>query len=105
MKVLEVETVKLTPELRRRLPFLGHLPIHCDVSFVEIDMTGLVSEATAAKFQEGARAQLFRCQLFAVLRGEQHSVILLVVFSYRRFRSLNAHHKSLLSRRTSSCLG
>lgn len=53
-KVLEVETVKLTPELRRRLPFLGHLPIHCDVSFLEVDMVGLVSEATAQKFHEGS---------------------------------------------------
>lgn len=53
-QVLEVETVKLTPELRKRLPFLGHLPIHCDISFLEVDMTGLVSEATAKKFLKGA---------------------------------------------------
>lgn len=52
-KVLEVETVKLTPELRRRLPFLSHLPIHCDVSFLEMDMAGLISEGTAHKFREG----------------------------------------------------
>ncbi|CAM9897744.1 unnamed protein product, partial [Hapterophycus canaliculatus] len=51
-KVLEVETVKLTPELRRRLPFLGHLPIHCDISFLEVDMGGFVSEETANKFRE-----------------------------------------------------
>eukprot|EP00903_Cladosiphon_okamuranus_P015735 g14523.t1 len=51
-KVLEVETVKLTPELRRRLPFLSHLPIHCDVSFLEVDMAGLVSEETTRKFRE-----------------------------------------------------
>lgn len=52
-KVLEVETVKLTPELRRRLPFLSYLPIHCDVSFLEVDMAGLVSEETARKFRDG----------------------------------------------------
>eukprot|EP00752_Nemacystus_decipiens_P008402 g7512.t1 len=51
-KVLEVETVKLTPELRRRLPFLSHLPIHCDVSFLEVDMAGLVTEETTHKFRE-----------------------------------------------------
>lgn len=60
-KVLEVETVKLTPELRRRLPFLGHLPIHCDVSFLEVDMVGLVSEATTQKFREGAFVLLYLC--------------------------------------------
>lgn len=53
-QVLEVETVKLTPELRRRLPFLGHLPIHCDISFLEVDMEGFVSEETANKFREGS---------------------------------------------------
>lgn len=76
-----METVKLTPELRRRLPFLGHLPIHCDVSFVEIDMTGLVSEATAARFQEGARIQLFWSKLSAVQRDEQRGVIFFVFYS------------------------
>lgn len=53
-QVLEVETVKLTPELRRRLPFLGHLPIHCDISFLELDMVKFVSEETTRKFQEGS---------------------------------------------------
>ncbi|CAN0547318.1 unnamed protein product, partial [Ectocarpus sp. 8 AP-2014] len=50
-KVLEVETVKLTPELRKRLPFLGHLPIHCDISFLEVDMSDLVSDETSRKFR------------------------------------------------------
>ncbi|CAN0452933.1 unnamed protein product, partial [Laminaria digitata] len=53
-QVLEVETVKLTPEIRRRLPFLGHLPMHCDVTFLEMDMVGIVSEATSSKFREGS---------------------------------------------------
>lgn len=60
LQVLEVETVKLTPELRRRLPFLGHLPIHCDISFLEVDMIGLVSEETASKFREGTRCAFER---------------------------------------------
>ncbi|CAN0297145.1 unnamed protein product, partial [Ectocarpus sp. 12 AP-2014] len=51
-KVLEVETVKLTPELRKRLPFLGHLPIHCDISFLEVDMSDFVSDETSRKFRE-----------------------------------------------------
>ena len=46
--------MKLTPELRRRLPFLGHLPMHCDVTFLELDMVGFVSEGTSSKFKEGS---------------------------------------------------
>ncbi|CAN0527506.1 unnamed protein product [Scytosiphon promiscuus] len=53
-QVLEVETVKLTPEIRRRLPFLGHLPMHCDITFLEVDMVGIVSEGTTTKFREGS---------------------------------------------------
>ena len=45
--------MKLTPELRRRLPFLSHLPIHCDVSFLEVEMAGLVSEEAGRKFRDG----------------------------------------------------
>ncbi|CAM9744191.1 unnamed protein product [Ectocarpus fasciculatus] len=51
-KVLEVDTVKLTPDLRKRLPFLGHLPIHCDISFLEVDMSDFVSDETSRKFRE-----------------------------------------------------
>lgn len=53
-QVLEVETVKLTPELRRRLPFLGHLPLYCDITFLELDMRGFVSASTAKKYSEGS---------------------------------------------------
>ena len=50
-----METIKLNPELRRRLPFLGHLPVHCDVTFLELDMAGFVSAETADKFHQGTR--------------------------------------------------
>lgn len=54
--------MKLTPELRRRLPFLGHLPIHCDISFLELDMLGFVSEATSKKFHEGSFVPDMLCE-------------------------------------------
>jgi hypothetical protein len=38
--VVEVEEgVKVTHELRRRCAFLRHLPLHCDVTFVELDVS------------------------------------------------------------------
>ncbi|CAN0146473.1 unnamed protein product [Ectocarpus sp. 12 AP-2014] len=74
-KVLEVETVKLTPELRKRLPFLGHLPIHCDISFVEVDMSDLVSDETSRKFREDtqkrARKRRSRAAQEARLKKEE----------------------------------
>ncbi|CAM9832608.1 unnamed protein product, partial [Choristocarpus tenellus] len=50
--VVEVETVKLTYEMRKRLPFLGHLPEHCDISFVELEMDSFISQKTRTKFAE-----------------------------------------------------
>lgn len=43
----------LTLEMRRRLPFLGHLPVHCDIAFLELDMSDIVSTETSQKFQQG----------------------------------------------------
>ncbi|CAM9114883.1 unnamed protein product [Discosporangium mesarthrocarpum] len=51
--ILEVETVKMTLDLRKRLPYLGHLPEHCDITLVELDLDGLLSEEVKEKFHEG----------------------------------------------------
>ena len=37
--------MELTRELKRRRPFLAHLPLACEVSFVELDL----SRVAAAK--------------------------------------------------------
>jgi len=51
--VLEVETMRVTPALRSRFPFLRHLPLGMDaVRLVEIDLRPLVSKAALAPFQE-----------------------------------------------------
>ncbi|KAG5191518.1 hypothetical protein JKP88DRAFT_266566 [Tribonema minus] len=49
-RVLEVETFRLTRELRRRYAFLGHLPEHCSISFVELDLTQTLSQQTQDKY-------------------------------------------------------
>ncbi|KAL3921401.1 MAG: hypothetical protein SGILL_002766 [Bacillariaceae sp.] len=50
-RVLEIENVQLTPDLRKRMPFLSHLPVFSDVSFVELDLNSLLSEETRKKFK------------------------------------------------------
>lgn len=57
----------LTPEMRRRLPFLGHLPVHCDIAFLELDMSNIVSPETSQKFQQGITGFYFTLDSFSVL--------------------------------------
>ncbi|KAG5177635.1 hypothetical protein JKP88DRAFT_350636 [Tribonema minus] len=42
--ILEVETFRLSQDLRRRYAFLGHLPEHCSVMFVELDLANQLSD-------------------------------------------------------------
>ena len=47
--VVEIEPIHLTDELRRRMPFLAHLPIHTDISFVELDLSRILGDETKRK--------------------------------------------------------
>lgn len=49
-RILEIEHVNLTPETRDRLRFLSHLPLYTDVTFVELDIGGLLSPSTKKRF-------------------------------------------------------
>lgn len=49
--VLEVENVQLTEEVRHRMPFLNHLPLFSDISFVELDLNHILTENTRRKFK------------------------------------------------------
>jgi hypothetical protein len=52
-QVLEVESVRVTRESRSRIPFLRHLPEHCDlVSLIEIDMTDIVKPEVYVLFAD-----------------------------------------------------
>ncbi|KAJ3337166.1 hypothetical protein HDU93_001497 [Gonapodya sp. JEL0774] len=48
--VLAVEEATLTKDMRRRNPYLAHLPSGCDVVFVELDVTAVVSEDVLRQF-------------------------------------------------------
>jgi len=45
-KILQLEEGAVNSDLRKRFRYLGHLPLGCDVTFVEVSLDGLVSEAT-----------------------------------------------------------
>jgi Zinc finger, C3HC4 type (RING finger) len=50
-RVLEIENVCLTPDVRKRMPFLNHIPLYTDVTFVELDLNHVLSEETREKFK------------------------------------------------------
>ena len=50
-KVLEVENVVLTPELRSRYGFLKHLPLYSQVQLVELDLRPMLSDAVYQQFK------------------------------------------------------
>lgn len=51
-KVLEVTKVHVTPDIRQRYRFLSHIPLHSDVTFVEIDLGYLLSTETKKAFKK-----------------------------------------------------
>jgi hypothetical protein len=57
-EVLEVESVRVTIELRKRFSFLRHLPLHADVKFVEVNVTELVT--TGVLDSTGVRAEIVK---------------------------------------------
>lgn len=50
-EILEIESIHLTPDMRKRMPFLAHLPLYADIHFVELDLNSLLSIETKRKFK------------------------------------------------------
>lgn len=50
-RVLEKTNVHLTTEIRKRMPFLNHIPLYTDIVFVELDLNHILSEGTKRKFK------------------------------------------------------
>ena len=50
-KILDIEKLHLTPDIRKRMPFLSHLPLYCDICFVELDLNHILSDVTRNKFK------------------------------------------------------
>jgi hypothetical protein len=51
--VLEVESLHLTPEMRKKIPVLSHLPFYTDILFVELDLISHSQQRDQATIQEG----------------------------------------------------
>ncbi|KAI8060504.1 hypothetical protein BC940DRAFT_311958 [Gongronella butleri] len=50
VKCAAVEETTVTEDVRKRFKFLAHLPLACDVTFIEVDVVPLVSKATLTQF-------------------------------------------------------
>lgn len=50
--ILEVETLHLTPEMRKRLPVFSHIPVYTDMLFVELDLNRILSNETKQLFKK-----------------------------------------------------
>lgn len=50
-RVLEIEKVHLTADVRKRMPVFSHIPLYCDINFVELDLNHILTEATRRKFK------------------------------------------------------
>ncbi|RHY31450.1 hypothetical protein DYB32_003488 [Aphanomyces invadans] len=49
--VLEIEHVVMNDDVRKRFRYMAHLPSHCDLFLVEVDLAGIVSPDTMSHFQ------------------------------------------------------
>ena len=71
--VLEVESLHLTPEIRKKIPVLAHLPFYTDVLFVELDLNRILSNETKQRFKKESekRKQRRRNKAIAEKRVDQ----------------------------------
>ncbi|KAG0164334.1 hypothetical protein DFQ30_010096 [Apophysomyces sp. BC1015] len=53
-----IEESTVTEELRKKFKYLGHVPLACDITFLEIDLKSLVSGATLKAFENELRQRV-----------------------------------------------
>ena len=70
--VLEVEHVRVSVELRKKLPFLRHLPLHCNVKLIELDLRQLVKKSTidSVRVELQKRAQMRKTRKTSVKKQD-----------------------------------
>ena len=66
-RILEMESIHLTPDKRQRLRFLSHLPLYTDVCLVELSLGSILSKQTrktfAKEFQRRKNARMKKVQM------------------------------------------
>ncbi|KAG0206944.1 hypothetical protein BGX28_001747 [Mortierella sp. GBA30] len=55
VKVLGIEETSLTEEVRKKCKYLGHLPLGCDVSFLDVELESIVGPAGVKPFETELR--------------------------------------------------
>ncbi|KAF9285216.1 hypothetical protein BGZ68_004046 [Mortierella alpina] len=55
VKVLGIEETSLTEEVRKKCKYLGHLPLGCDVSFLDVELEGIVGPEGVRPFEQELR--------------------------------------------------
>ncbi|KAI9343403.1 hypothetical protein BD770DRAFT_447427 [Pilaira anomala] len=58
VQATSVQESTLTEELRKKCKYLGHLPLACDVTFLEINVKEIVSPETLSVFQQELSARV-----------------------------------------------
>jgi hypothetical protein len=73
--VIEIEPFHLTPEMRKRMPFLSHLPFFTDIFFVELELNKILSDETRKCFQDEfeKRKKRRKSRASAEKRADRHS--------------------------------
>ncbi|KAI9316630.1 hypothetical protein BX666DRAFT_179134 [Dichotomocladium elegans] len=62
VKVECVEETSMTEDLRKRFKYLSHLPLACDVTFVQVNLRDHVSEKTYKEFESDLKSRIKRRQ-------------------------------------------
>lgn len=50
-RILDIQSVYLTADVRKKSPFLQHLPLYIEISLVELDLGSIISVEARKKFQ------------------------------------------------------
>ena len=50
-QIIDVQSVHLTPEVRKRMPFTSHLPLYIDIKLIELNLTQQLSSSTREHFR------------------------------------------------------
>jgi hypothetical protein len=51
-RVIDVECLHLTPDVRKRMPCFSHLPLYTDITMVELDMNDYLTDETRNHFRK-----------------------------------------------------
>ncbi|RIA95012.1 hypothetical protein C1645_734374 [Glomus cerebriforme] len=60
VRVVGVDESTMTEDLRKRFKYLSHLPLSCDVTFLEVDLKGFVSDNSLKVFENELRQRYNR---------------------------------------------